>query len=61
MTNNPKERRCGMGSCDGGEGMNGGDDGYDAVVMICDVVRMGDRLQGQAVSYDDVQVDNIDV
>ena len=60
-TNNLKERRCGMGSYDGWGGMNGGDDGYDAVVMVCDVVRMGGRLQGQAVSYDDGQVDNIDV
>ena len=50
-----------MGSCDDGEGMNGGDDGYDAVVMICDVVRMGDHLQGRVVSYDDGRVDNIDV
>jgi hypothetical protein len=50
-----------MGSYDGWGGMNGGDDGYDAVVMICGVVRMGGRLRGQAVSYDDGQVDNIDV
>ena len=50
-----------MGSCDGKGGMSGGDSGYDAVVIVYDVVRRGDHLQGQVVSCDVVQVDNIDV
>ena len=60
--NNPKERRCGRGSCEGGACMNGGDYGCDAAVKVYDVVRMGDHLQGQVVSsYGVVRVDNIDV
>jgi hypothetical protein len=41
--------------------MNGGDYGYDAAVKVYDVVREGDHLQGQVVSYGVVRVDNIDV